>query len=703
MPRTFLGGVTTPSRATEPATRRYVDDAADVYLPIATGTHFNGNGGAASTALIQTRCRQSRKMLRVISPGATELQLEWANIYTSVTPQAGDASCELPSPNTVTVRMSVEYPAGKMRIVSGSSAWSSVTAYAVADQVTSGGFKWVAIQAGTNQTPAAASAYWRKVNTYPVQWDGQTDTAGTIPFAPGAYKRSLPVPLLEAVQYGDLIAVLGAFDSGATSGTYIPYAGANGASNHGTFVDWVVDAAGGMPAIGSALPDTGVTNQTNGNTTVADAPNNANWLQIPYATAVTGNSQDKRCVALFGDSLIQGSGGDNRDGEPCGIFPRALDGARWWRVAQGGNRAQCYVPGNHPWQASVLARCSAIVSNMGLNDISTGATLATAQAYIQRMWKAAAASGAPLYHGLLSPISASSDAWATVANQSRFTNGGTIATTQYPTDDATFLTSVYGLVSMWISQDAGLMNTPDNVAVKAGQKDHPVRAILDWHGLIADGATSWKWNAPGYTSDGAHPNTIASQAQAAYLAPQMEPVLIGRTLPFQWTPAWSPTGEVPLMPFPRSMCKDLSPVATGSQEGVLGTSPGRYYYGVRLMAGTAAGSRSYTILAGADQAKLKVIHSGVLASVASDIYTLSFPGAPLWIPYGHLVVAVVTTPAGSSWAGALASAAPVHVTGALALLAGSSAATAVLTGVQSIVKGVTFGTGITHRLWGEVY
>jgi hypothetical protein len=64
---------------------------------------------------------------------------------------------------------------------------------------------------------------------------------------------------------------------------------------------------------------------------------------------------------------------------------------------------------------------------------------------------------------------------------------------------------------------------------------------------------------------------------------------------------------------------------------------------------------------------------------------------------------VVTTPAGSSWAGALASAAPVHVTGGLALLAGSSAATAVLTGIQSILKGVTFGTGITHRLWGEVY
>ena len=264
----------TPADARDVADIDTIDRISGTFLPVANGTHFNGNWGHASTSLIQTRCRQSRKLLRIISGGADRLQVEWADIYTTTVAPSAGASCELNGPNSVTVRMAVEYPAGTMRITSGSSTWSSGTAYVVGDQVVHSGTKYLATAAGTNQAPSGSSAFWRVVNTYIVRWIGDTDANGTIVFAAGSYKKSLPVALSERLVFGDRIAILGAFDSGNSS-NYIPYAGSNGAANHGRFVDWVVDAAGGMPAVGSSMAETGITNQTNGNTTTANASDNS--------------------------------------------------------------------------------------------------------------------------------------------------------------------------------------------------------------------------------------------------------------------------------------------------------------------------------------------------------------------------------------------------------------------------------------------
>src|SRR5690606_27994108 len=94
-----------------------------------------------------------------------------------------------------------------------------------------------------------------------------------------------------------------------------------GASNVGDWVDWVVDSSTGMPALGSSLPETGVTNQTNGNTTPAGSQYEPDWMRIPWATAVNGTYDGEHCVAVFGDSLLLG-GNDDVD---AGEFPGALD------------------------------------------------------------------------------------------------------------------------------------------------------------------------------------------------------------------------------------------------------------------------------------------------------------------------------------------------------------------------------------------
>lgn len=693
----------------------YVDAQAKTFLPVANGTHFNGNGGATATAgLIQTRCRQTRKLLRVIAAGANVLQVEWANIWTSNTPQGGNASCEIAGQQSVTARMTIEYPAGNPRQVSASTAYSAGTAYALLDQVTNSGASWVCIQAGTGQTPAAGSAFWRQVNRYVVNWDIQTDTSGTVVFAAGDYRKSLPVALLERTRQGDCIAVLGSFDTGSSTG-YLPYAGASGASNTVPFVDWVLDSTStGLPAVGSALCDTGVTTQTNGNTTTANSTTASAWMKIPYATAITGNIPNKTCIGLFGDSLIQGTGGDVRDGEPCGIFPRSLDGVTWWRIAQGGNRAGCYAPDNAPWQMSVVQRCSAVVTNLGMNDINAGLTTAQVKAVQQTLWTMLNAACERIYAGYPTPISASSDAWATTANQSRFTNAGAIATTQNPTDDASYLTSVYGLVAMWLSRDGAALSTPDGISVQVGQRGHPLEGLIDWRSLIADPITSWKWNV-GYTTDGAHPIASAGIVQAAYTAPMMEPVIMGRPQMPAYRPPYRPVGEPPLDSMPRSSVTVSYPVGTSTAAGtVLGAvdvSPGRLYYGFRCASGTAtAASRNWTLLIGADGAKLKPLVSGSFSPASSSIIDTPLPGAPLWIPANYEVYVALTYAVNIAaiWSGQTNLFATLNKSGIGFVLSGISTDTAVLsaTAVNAFAAGAA-GAGaflpVTFRPWIEVY
>lgn len=691
-------GPSDPSASLDYATRQYVDSSAETYLPVANGTHFNGNGGATVTSLPQGRLFETRKLLRVIAGGANTLQIEWANIWTSNIVQTLDATCEMAGPNAVSVRMGIEYPAGNMRIVSSSAAWQAGTVYAVRDQVNNGGASWVAIAASTGQTPADGSAFWVRVNRYLVRWEGD-DGAGTISFAAGDYKKSVPLALSEMLNQGDLIAVLGSYDTGNTSNR-VPYAGMAGASNTAPFTDWVILSSSAMAAAGSALADTGITTQTNGNTTTLNSTTVASWMKIPYATAVTGNTPIKRCVALFGDSLIQGAGGDIRDGEPGGFFVRSVDNATWWRIAQGGNQAGCYTKTNAPWQYSCATRCTSIVTDMLLNDIQGGNTFAVTQSRMVRLWNALSSLGPPVYAGYPTPIALSSDSWATTANQSRWTTGGASA---FPGDDATYLTSVYGQIAMWMSQDgAGI--AVDGATVQVGQPNHPIQGLLDWRTLISDPSTSWKWN-PTYTTDGAHPTAAAVQVQTAYLRPQMEVVLGAEQTPPHCPPAPSGAGSAPVSNMDRSLANVAGPGSgTGSIMTYVGVSPGRLFYGARLFNATAS-NKSWTLFTGADPAKLKAIANGTTTGPpgANSILTISL-STPVWIPAGYFMYFQLTIPAISAWGGISAVAATMNRNGLNFGTAGNNADTGVVT-VGTVVSATASSkwTLITFRAWAEMF
>lgn len=682
-------------------TRSYVDATADTYLPVANGTHFNGNGGSTSTALPQGRLFETRKLLRVITGGADKLQVEWANIWTSNTPQAADATCEMAGPNSVTVRMGIEYPAGMMRMTSGSSAWNSATAYAINDQVTSGGSSWIAVAASTNSTPSGSNANWRLVRRYLVRWKSD-DGAGTISFAAGDYKQSLPLQLTDKLLAGDMIAVLGSFDTGNTSNR-VPHAGANGACNTAPFVDWVVTSTSAMAAAGSALADTGVTTQTNSNATTSNSTDFTAWTKISYATAITGNNPDKKCIALFGDSLIQGTGGDIRDGEPAGIFVRALDSTTWWRIAQGGNQASCYTLSNAPWQLGVVSRCSAVICNLGVNDIQAANNFATTQAKMLRVWKALAAQGIPVYTGPPAPISLSSDSWATTTNQSRWTTGGASA---FPGDDATYLTSVYGQMAMWITQDGAVDAL---TSAKLGQANHPITGLLEWRSVMADSQTSWKWVA-GYTSDGAHPKASTVAVQAPYLASQVGVLLSAGRLTPSFSVGHNPIGTSPIQVSDRSLVStDLSPALNGSFMSVIGISPGRPFIGMWMMRGSMAdaSTRSWSFMIGKDAAKMKVVDSAAWGSNTSPdtMVPIAFASS-IYVPAGYLMALQVvsdTTATASMWRGFNAPIAALNQPASNFLLAGTCADTTALSvnTIVSLYSGVKYTVGV-FRAWAEM-
>lgn len=230
--------------------------------------------------------------------------------------------------------------------------------------------------------------------------------------------------------------------------------------------------------------------------------------------------------------------------------------------------------------------------------------------------------------------------------------------------------------------------------------NHPLRQILDWRSLMVDSATSWKWNA-GYTGDGAHPNGAAVAVQQAYLAPQLDGVVMGRGALAHPAPAFSPVGEAPVQPFSRSdvFVRSVTPT-TGSIMTSLGVASGRTYYGCRVWSGVSS-TRTWTILAGMDAAKMKVVASGSVAFGAEAVVPFGF-AAPLWIPAGQLVALVLTTPAANAWGGLLAYNALVHKTGLNFLLAGTSADTVALVGTVSLYSAVKF-TAHAFRVWGELF
>ncbi|WP_190824703.1 GDSL-type esterase/lipase family protein [Saccharopolyspora pogona] len=473
---------------------------AGSWQPVTTRSTLNPHyldpvtGAPSRDAIPQTPARFGRTLRRVLQHGIQQVRLEWRNVYCQV-----DDPGEVDGPNPVWIRASIEYPAGAWRQVNGSTTWSATTAYAVGDQVLHDGVRYVAGAATTAGQSPAAGGPWRPVRLFPVTWTGTTDTATV---QPGQTVMSDPIDLSDVrLLAGERLAVgLLAFTGGVGS----IVSGADAIAG-----DFVCDfPTAPWPGAADDLVVQPVTDQTS---MPVGTP-------LPMPTVVEGLSPNPNTVMALGDSLFQGLYDSDIDGDTGGFIPRALRATQHYRMSVSGQRADSLSLPTQvtTWRDELLARYNVVITDLGGNDAvrSDGTTdissnTAMVQARMTALWRYLAQRCPNVWATTITPWTASTDGWSTLAGQSRANQimGGTNG-----------LDGVWGRLRTWFRDGCPIQVF--GRTVRAGEGEHPLAGIVDVGYAITDPASGWKWKA-GLTTDGMHPTAAGHQLMATALTPYL--------------------------------------------------------------------------------------------------------------------------------------------------------------------------------------
>lgn len=482
MGRTFVQGVTTPVNDADPATKGYVDQYCPVVSRATTYAGTDGTSGTGST--VQTFARTGRTIHKIIGT-ASAVKLEYQNWYTQP-----NTPGEVNTPNSVSYRASIEYPAGRWRQISGSTTWDAATAYAALDQVVYSGSSYVALKgttAGTAPT-AALGTEWQQVTRYAVNFAGQ-DANRRVTLASGAGALSLPIllPVLEGQSMAVTTTVSTSLATNVFAADYVGiYTG-----------EFALDYPSANPAVGTVdLVDKNVTTET----TLAAG------TRAPMPSAVLGlpvSSETVRSVALVGDSLNMGYLDAVLDFHQKGYLARGLEyeDVRYRRIPQGGDRLQFWSASNAAKRIALAQTATSVVVSLGSNDVANSRTLAQLQADGMAAWTALGAKGAKVYQCTITPKTTSTDGWATKANQTPvFAAGG-----------------VRDTFNDWLR--AGASYVVNGVTVTAGTLGHPLTGVIDASPAVEDTTDIHYWKSPSWTTDGGHPTAQGYDALALKVRP----------------------------------------------------------------------------------------------------------------------------------------------------------------------------------------
>lgn len=202
----------------------------------------------------------------------------------------------------------------------------------------------------------------------------------------------------------------------------------------------------------------------------------------------------------IGDSKIAGYGDTDTLN---GWWGRAFDGvAHYQRLAYPQERAQSFAANiTRVRRAQLLEGANVAIVCYGVNDLSNSRTTAQLQADVIAIWRYLALRGIGVYAGSVEPQTTSSDAWATLANQT--VAGWDANRTAYndwlrdgaPVTSAAVLTPVAtGTVG----------------ALRMAQPGHPLVGYLEIADVVESARNSGKWKVTGAanyaTADGLHPS-----------------------------------------------------------------------------------------------------------------------------------------------------------------------------------------------------
>jgi lysophospholipase L1-like esterase len=217
-------------------------------------------------------------------------------------------------------------------------------------------------------------------------------------------------------------------------------------------------------------------------------------------------SDTQPVVLVTGDSIAYGAG-DNTSTTPWGGFiTRALEGVLpHQRVAMYGERLDHMFLNAFSRRRWPLATgCNIMLCEYPINDITLGTSLATIQSMLLTHWTNALSRGMRVWQTTITPVTTSTDSWATTANQTVVASN-----------------PVRILLNNWIRAGAPIDPTSKAAvavgtsgALLAGQSGHPLYGYFEIADLVETARDSGIWKAA-YTADGTHPTPTAHAAMAA--------------------------------------------------------------------------------------------------------------------------------------------------------------------------------------------
>lgn len=301
----------------------------------------------------------------------------------------------------------------------------------------------------------------------------------------------------------------------------------------GTFVysrTYIVAASGFIPNY-STSPGSGSGGQVSGDSadsgTIADSF--VFTLGPMNITGTLTETQFARAVWRLGDSIVAGAGesanvelvgaGATQAG---GFVSRALNGNFGnLCVAHGSDAAWKFVGDSGHRRLKIAGSAKYAIENFGTNDLSDGRTVAQVRADNITTWRMLAARGVTTYRTTITPVTSSTDTWATSGNQTIGARNPNriLLNTWYrdgaPVDVSTFTAAAVGATGATIARAAVYDATGAIVAASSGASGHPLAGVFETADTVETARDSGLWKSPGYTADGLHPSGAGHAAMAA--------------------------------------------------------------------------------------------------------------------------------------------------------------------------------------------
>jgi lysophospholipase L1-like esterase len=217
-------------------------------------------------------------------------------------------------------------------------------------------------------------------------------------------------------------------------------------------------------------------------TGVAPAP----AMVLAQRAAISGVPVSLPCPMAVGDSILWGQG-DSNDWRN-GYWVRACDAAgiptiNTGRSAELGSGFATFSTSRRRRQ--LLQFATSLFIQYGTNDVNNSRTLVQLQTDVQTIVAYATRRGLPVFLGTITPLTTSTDSWATTGNQTPY--GGTAS--------------------------RETIRKQYNAWVRAGVAG--VAGYFEIADQVESARDSGLWKAPSYTADGTHPTATGHAAVAA--------------------------------------------------------------------------------------------------------------------------------------------------------------------------------------------